>query len=65
MSNRTLIRVAKRLSTLFFVPLFIFFFALMMPLSIFTWIITGHDIDEQMEWMDDKSSAYWAWVKSP
>ena len=65
MSNRTLIRVAKRLSTLFFVPLFIFSFALMIPLSIFTWIITGHDIDEQMEWMDDKSSDYWAWVKSP
>lgn len=53
----------RRLSTLLFVPLFIFSFALMMPLSIFTWIITGHDIDEQMEWMDDKSSDYWDWVK--
>lgn len=65
MTNRTLIRVAKRLSTLLFVPLFIFGFALMMPLSIFTWIITGKDIDEQMGWMDDKSSDYWEWVKSP
>lgn len=65
MSNRTLIRVAKRLSTLFFVPLFILGFALMLPTSIFTWIITGWDIDEQMEWMDDKSETYWSWVKSP
>ena len=65
MSNRTLIRVAKRLSTLLFVPLFILGFALMIPTSIITWIITGWDIDEQFDWMDDKSETYWSWVKSP
>ena len=65
MSNRTLIRVAKRLTTLFFVPFFILGFALMLPTSIITWIITGYDIDEQFDWMDDKSETYWSWVKSP
>lgn len=65
MSNRTLIRVAKRLTALIFVPFFILGFALMLPTSIITWIVTGHDIDEQFDWMDDKSETYWSWVKSP
>lgn len=63
MTNASLIRVAKRLTTLLYFPLFLAAFAFMLPTSVFTWIITGKDIEEQMDFLEDKNDDYWRWVK--
>jgi hypothetical protein len=63
-TNAPLIRVAKRLTTLLYFPFFLLVFAFMIPTSVFTWIITGKDIDEQMDFLEDKNADYWAWVKA-
>jgi len=62
-TNAPLIRVAKRLTTLLYCPLFLLAFAFMLPTSVFTWIITGKDLDDQFDFLEDKNDVYWRWVK--
>jgi hypothetical protein len=64
MYNSSLTRVAKRLTTLVCVPLIILSFALLFPAAIPVWLITGTELDDQMEWLEIKSGDYWEWVRA-
>jgi hypothetical protein len=63
MYNSSLTRVAKRLTTLVCVPLLLLSFALLFPAALPVWLITGMELDDQMEWLEDKSATYWDWAR--
>ena len=54
---------ARRLSVILYFPVMVLAFAFLLPTSIVTWIITGKDVEDQMDWLESKNDDYWSWVK--
>jgi hypothetical protein len=61
--NKRAYAALRRLTIVVYFPAVLVFATVMFPMALFTWIITGMDIDDQMDWFEMKNDDYWNWVK--
>jgi hypothetical protein len=62
MNNRAYAAL-RRLTTVAYFPVYLLTMCFLLPTSVFTWIITGLDLEDQMDWLENKNADYWEWVK--